>query len=127
MSWLNKLPGFVRSAAGWEWALWKRLPLITLAGTIVPALVGLLAALWWPESPWRPDGSWAPGFLQLTFALVGLVILHWTLVLTVGIGCVIVMLMKGPAYVADPYALPDSERPAVSAGPSGAAGSLSGR
>ena len=62
-----------------------------------------------------------------TLALVGLVILHWTLVLTVGIGCVIVMLMKGPAYVADPYALPDSERPAVSAGPSGAAGSLSGR
>jgi hypothetical protein len=30
----------------------------------------------------------------------------------VGIGCVIVMLMKGPAYVADPYALPDSDRPA---------------
>lgn len=112
MSWLNKLPGFVRSAAGWEWAVWKRLPLITLAGTVMPVLVGLLAALWWPQSPWRPDGSWEPGFMQLCFALVGIVILHWTLVLTVGIGCVIVMLMKGPAYVADPYALPDSDRPA---------------
>jgi hypothetical protein len=29
--------------------------------------------------------------------------LHWTLVLTLAIGCVIVMLMKGPAYVADAY------------------------
>ncbi len=35
--------------------------------------------------------------------MVGIVVLHWTLVLTLAIGCVIVMLMKGPAYVADAY------------------------
>jgi len=28
------------------------------------------------------------------------------------IACVIVWLMKGPAYVADAYPLPDSDRPA---------------
>jgi hypothetical protein len=39
--------------------------------------------------------------------MVGLVVLHWTLVLTVAIGCVIVMLMKGPAYVADAYPMQD--------------------
>jgi len=37
--------------------------------------------------------------------------LHWTLVLTLAIGCVIVMLMKGPAYVADAY--PMEEPPHV--------------
>jgi hypothetical protein len=31
------------------------------------------------------------------------VALHWTFVATVAIGCVIVMVMKGPAFVADPY------------------------
>jgi hypothetical protein len=37
------------------------------------------------------------------YQLLGLVILHWTLVLTVAIGCAIVLLMKGPAYAADSY------------------------
>jgi hypothetical protein len=40
-----------------------------------------------------------------------LVILHWTVVLTVGIGAFIVMVMKGPAYVADAYPLVESDHP----------------
>jgi hypothetical protein len=44
--------------------------------------------------------------LLLVYQLIGLVVLHWTLVFTVAIGCVIVVLMKGPAYVADAYPLP---------------------
>ena len=40
---------------------------------------------------------------QFFYVMLGLVMLHWTLVLTLAIGCVIVMLMKGPAYVADAY------------------------
>jgi hypothetical protein len=39
------------------------------------------------------------------------VLLHWTLVLTVAIGCVIVIVMKGPAYVADGYPPPGREPP----------------
>jgi hypothetical protein len=35
-----------------------------------------------------------------------------TAIFTVAIGCVIVWVMKGPAYVADPYPLQDSEEPA---------------
>ena len=42
----------------------------------------------------------------------GLLFVHWTLVLTLAIGCVIVMLMKGPAYVADGYALVQRDAPA---------------
>ena len=41
----------------------------------------------------------------LIYRLIGL-LLHWTLLFTLAIGCVIVMLMKGPAYVADPYPPP---------------------
>ncbi len=40
------------------------------------------------------------------YAMFGVVVLHWTLVLTVGVGCFIVRAMKGPAYVADAYPCP---------------------
>lgn len=46
------------------------------------------------------------------YQMIGVVVLHWTLVLTLAIGCFIVRVMKGPAYVADAYPLP--ERPDVS-------------
>ena len=37
---------------------------------------------------------------------IGLIFSYWFIIGTVAIGCVVVMIMKGPAYVADPYALP---------------------
>ena len=40
-----------------------------------------------------------------------LLIFHWTMVITVGIGCVIVMIMKGPGYHADSYPVSHSDRP----------------
>jgi hypothetical protein len=38
-------------------------------------------------------------------------VLHLTLVLTAAIGCVIVMLMKGPAFVADGFEVQHTDRP----------------
>ena len=35
----------------------------------------------------------------------------WTAAFTVAIGCLIVMVMKGPAYVADKYPLSDADEP----------------
>jgi cytochrome b561 len=43
--------------------------------------------------------------------VISLVILHWTVVLTVGIAAFIIMLMKGPAYVADAYPLEEAATP----------------
>ena len=36
-----------------------------------------------------------------------------TAVVTVAIGCIVVMIMKGPAYVADGYALDAADKPAA--------------
>ena len=107
MFWLNKLPGFHRSAHGLEWALWKRLPVILVLGTAGPILVAL--AFWW-AAPGQPSVGQERDLLLLTYSLIGLVVLHWTLVLTVAIGCAIVMVMKGPAYVADAYPPPGREQ-----------------
>jgi len=43
---------------------------------------------------------------------VGLIILYWTILLTVGIAAFIIMVMKGPAYVADPYPLDERDEDA---------------
>lgn len=103
MALLNRLSGFTRSPHGREWALLKRLPAILALGTALPGAVAV--AVWWGASS-QPAADEAQDLLLLTYRLIGLVVLHWTLVLTVAIGCVIVLVMKGPAFVADAYALP---------------------
>lgn len=107
MNALNRLPGFQRSSPGREWVLFKRLPAILLLGTALPT--GLALALWW-VAPGLPSAAEQRDLLLWTYQLIGLVVLHWTLVLTVAIGCVIVLLMKGPAYVADAYPPPGREQ-----------------
>lgn len=107
MTWLRKLPGSQRAPHGLEWAIWKRLPAVLAWGTALPMAVA--AGIWW----WAPtQDETAPAdadSLLLIYQLVGLVVLHWTLVITVAIGCGIVMLMKGPAYEADPYPPPERD------------------
>lgn len=109
MNWLNRLPGYQRSPAGLEWVIWQRLPRILLIGT---AILGLLALACWWAVPSQLTGAAERELLLSCYRLLGLLILHWTLVLTVAIGCVVVMVMKGPAFVADAYPPPgrDSEQ-----------------
>jgi len=45
---------------------------------------------------------------------ISLLLLHWAVVLTVAIAAFIVMVMKGPAYVADPYPLIETDEPSPS-------------
>lgn len=106
--WLQQLPGFQRSASGLEWVLWRRLPRILGWGTALPVLLAVGAHL---SAPSEPGGELARELLLFDYVIAGVVVLHWTLVLTLAIGCAIVMVMKGPAYVADAYHLPDSDTP----------------
>lgn len=105
MKYLQKLPGFQRSPAGLEWRIWKRLPLIFLAGTALPLLACAIA---YGMNQLEPSAAGDRAVEQFFYAMLGTVLLHWTLVATLAIGCVIVMIMKGPAYVADAYWLPSS-------------------
>jgi hypothetical protein len=108
MNWLNKLPGFKRQRPGREWWLWKRLPAILGWGTAVPLLLAL--GFWW-TAPGQPSAAEERDLMLVMYRLIGRLILHWTLVLTLAIGCVIVMVMKGPAYVADAYPPPGRDPP----------------
>jgi hypothetical protein len=114
MNLFNKLPGFTRSPPGWEQRIWQRLPAILLWGTLLPlALAGLNRAL---APATAESGADASALLLWDYTMFGVVVLHWTLVLTLALGCFIVRVMKGPAYVADAYPLP-SERDESAAPP----------
>lgn len=106
MSLLNKLPGFQRAPVGLEWAVICRLPMIAFAGTAL-LLVGALVA----ELSLGNDPANAKLATTVRSVLASVLVLHWTVVFTVALLCVIVLIAKGPAYVADAYPLIDSDRP----------------
>ena len=88
--------------------MWKRLPAMALFGTCIPLLLWAGLFLLLDESQSPAHERW---LLLAGYIMAGVLALHWTLVITVAIGCVIVMVMKGPAYVADAYPVPHSDSP----------------
>jgi hypothetical protein len=108
MDWLKKASNSIRSPSGLEWSLWKKLPAIALIGTLLP-LLALGAIHGWAD----PQTSAAQDrMLQLAdIVVIAVLVFHWTMVATVGIGCVIVMVMKGPSYQADSYPISHSDAP----------------
>ena len=108
MKLLQRLPGSRREPPGLEWKIFRMLPPILIAGTVLPLLYALFVRL----APGSGSAEEIARHIQLTdFLVFGTLLLHWALTLTGAIYCVIVILMKGPAYVADRYDLPDKDSP----------------
>lgn len=105
--WFNKLPGFQKTPAGVERVILRKLPQFTMLGTAVLLLPSLLVRLLeWLDPPLESTG----GLSMVDVYVISLVVLHWTVMFTAGIAAFIVMVMKGPAYVADPYPLQEPEQ-----------------
>ncbi len=108
MKQLQRLPGSRTEPPGMERAIWLRLPRALIAVTIVPILFVVLVNLF------PPEGNSEIVNKHLKFAdimAISLAVTGWTAVLTLALGCFVVRVMKGPAYVADRYDLIDSNRP----------------
>lgn len=105
----NKLPGFVVTPPGKERPLLRRLPRLLLLGSLLLALPSLGLRLW---AMLRPEAEWGWLIERVDMVAIGGLMLHWSIVPTVAIAAFIVLVMKGPAYVADdPYPLDESEAP----------------
>ncbi len=102
MNLFNRLPGFPRTPAGKERLVLRRLPAAFLFGTLLLAVPSLLARIF-------VDPSAPLTVTTIDIYVASLIILLWTVVLTVGIAAFIIMVMKGPAYVADAYPLQEAE------------------
>ena len=107
MNAFNQLPGFVRTPPGMERTVLRKLPVIFLVGTLLLGLPSLLARLFLADD----SLSIAHQITTLDMFAISLIVLHWTIVVTVTIAAFIVMVMKGPAYVADAYPLNDADTP----------------
>jgi hypothetical protein len=108
MNWRRKLGGSQRSNPGLEWWLWRRLPAIALIATLGPLSILALMHLLYDGA----SSDQTARFLQMArFTCWGVLMFNWTMILTVGIGCVVVMIMKGPSYVADGYWVSHSDQP----------------
>jgi uncharacterized membrane protein len=109
MNWLKKLPGFQQTPYGLEWRVLRLMPSVLVAGTLLPGVAAYLSRLFIAAD----NAAELARRIQLfDYVMIGLVIFIWTLVLTVTIACVIVWLMKGPAYVADGFEVSHSDKPA---------------
>lgn len=108
MNLFNKLPGFVETPPGLERTILRLLPRLLLLGTLLMAVPPLLARLVFWDSA---TAAVAARITLVDIYAISVLVLHWTVVFTVAIGAFIVFVMKGPAYIADRYELPDEDAP----------------
>lgn len=105
MNFFKILPGFVKTPAGLEREVLRRLPKALVFGTLLLCLPSLMARI----------PGWEASATEVTTRIdsyaIAVIIVHWTLILTLAIAAFIVLVMKGPAYVADAYPLEDAEHP----------------
>ncbi|MGB5651664.1 MAG: hypothetical protein WBM59_16425 [Sedimenticolaceae bacterium] len=106
MKLFQKLPGSRREPPGLERRIMAKLPLFLAAGTAIPLFCYLIAAMFPPLDLTAQKYVTGVGIAAVAAALTA-----WTAAFTVAIGCLVVMIMKGPAYVADGYPLIDAEEP----------------
>ena len=107
MNLFTKLHGR-RVPPGLEWQILRRLPLITLVGSLIPVALAVLVRV----LPSDPGIDVVKHIKTVDIFAIATAITFLTAVFTVAIGCVVVYIMKGPAYVADAYPLQHSDYPA---------------
>lgn len=99
--WLTKLPGYHVYEPGLERKILRELPQFVILGGFALALPSLLSRLFLSYKAQR----------MIDILVISTEIFFLGMLLTLAISAIIVMLSKGPAYVADAYPLIDSDRP----------------
>ena len=106
MNWLTKIHGR-KTPPGLEVRILKMLPRITLVGTLAILAMPVIVRFWPPQ----PGVDAAKHIKSVAIFAIATEITLITAVFTVAIGCVVVHIMKGPAYVADGLPVSHSDRP----------------
>ncbi len=106
MNWLKKRHGRL-VPPGLEVAILRKLPLMTFVGTLLVVALPVLARI----LPVQDGIDRAKHIKTVDIFAIATEITLLTAVFTVAIGCVVVHIMKGPAYIADPLPGEHSDRP----------------
>jgi len=106
VNWLTKLHGR-KTPSGLEVEILRKLPRMTLAGALVILALPVIVRFW----PAQPGIEAAKHIKSVDIFAIAAGITLITAVVTVAIGCVVVHIMKGPAYIADSLPVSHSDRP----------------
>ena len=106
MNWLTKIHGR-KTPPGLEVRILRWLPRITLAGTLAVLALPVIVRFW----PHEAGVDAAKHIKSVDIFAIATEITLITAVFTVAIGCVVVHIMKGPAYVADSLPVSHADRP----------------
>lgn len=102
MDFFKKLPNSARYPIGIEWPLLKKIPLIFLIGTVLISLPAV--------NIYINSAEISADQYRVMYVCLGLWFSFTFFVGVIAIGCVLIMLMKGPGYVADAYELPKEDK-----------------
>lgn len=104
----RKLKSHPKSPSGLERKILLHIPQTFLFGILGLGLPSFLARL----SPVSGSVTEVQRWIGLVdIYVISLLIFYCTAIFTIGFGAFIVMIMKGPAYVADAYPLIDFDKP----------------
>lgn len=92
---------------GRELRILRKLPHFVVAGTLLIAAIPVLGRILPPQ----PGVDSAKHVLTVDIFAIATGISFVTAVFTIAIGCIVVHVMKGPAYIADAYPVEHAERP----------------
>lgn len=106
MGLFNKLSGFQRSPAGLERKILRCLPAALTMGLAILVLPSLVLRVT-GYSSWDVSQSVS----MVDIYAMGAILFYCNIIAFVFFAALIVMLMKGPAYVADAYPLDEAEFP----------------
>lgn len=98
----------IRHPAGLEWMILKKIPKILLGGIFIPFFMSIFVRLF-PIAGTAAEIE--KHLISIDIFSISLFLMVALAAFTVTIGCVIVVLMKGPGYVADAYELEDFDHP----------------
>jgi len=97
-----------RHPAGLERVILKKIPKILLGGIFIPFFMSIFGRLF-PIAGTAAEIE--KHLITIDIFSISLFFMVASAAFTVTIGCIIVVLMKGPGYVADAYELEDFEHP----------------
>ena len=84
-----KVPDTRHRYTGLEWVLLQLLPVLGLLGIVVPAAVA-----WGLHQAWDGDESLAQQLRMADFWVIGFMVVFWSLLMTVTVGCVLAWVVR---------------------------------
>jgi hypothetical protein len=98
----KKLPHITQYPVGIEWPILKRIPFIFGVGTLL--IISPAMAIYFKNT------VISAAQYKTIYVCLGALFSYWFFVGVLAIGCVLIMIMKGPGYVADAYELPVEDK-----------------